>query len=339
MNIFITLDYELFFGEKSGTANRCILDPTNALLNILDKYDIKASFFVDAGYLFQLERQKKEYGQLEGEYKAICTQIRHLSDNGHGIELHVHPHWEDSYYDGSNWIIKTERYKLSDFTEDEVMGIVTKYTKVLREVSGKAPVVYRAGGWSAQPFEHIKKALEANGIFIDSTVYPQGYYDSSNQVFNFRNVPPLQDMYRFSGDLTQPDESGGFLELPISSIRVSPVFFWKFVMRKLRKSPHDKPFGDGYAVPSSKKEILRLLSKPSYTVVSVDGYKAKLMDRAFKYYKKNQKKEGSFVLIGHPKAFSTYSLEKLKEFIENTVEQNRYCTYSNIEFPNFPTKK
>ncbi|WP_222982687.1 hypothetical protein [Flagellimonas meishanensis] len=332
MDIFITLDYELFFGSLSGTLDNCIIKPTEALIKVADRHGIKFTCFVDVGYLAQLEGQKGKHAQLERDYEKICTQIRFLADKGHGIELHVHPHWEDSYFNGAKWIFDTKRYKLKDFADNEVMEIVTRYTQILQRISGKPPVAYRAGGWSAQPFEPIKKALEANKVFIDSTVYPQGFYDSQNQAFDFRKVRPFQDAYIFSDDLTEPDENGHFLELPISSIRVSPFFFWKFSLQKLGRAKQDKPFGDGLALSSSKKEILRLLTTWSYSVVSVDGYKASLIESAFKKYAKSSKDNRNFVLIGHPKAFSAYSLNKLERFIEKTVEQNRYSTYSDLDF-------
>ena len=44
MDIYLTLDYELFFGEQSGTPEHCIIKPTQDLLSILDPLDIKATF-------------------------------------------------------------------------------------------------------------------------------------------------------------------------------------------------------------------------------------------------------------------------------------------------------
>ena len=160
MKIYITLDYELFFGSKSGSVEKCIIEPTNDLLKIVDPYNVKFTCFVDAGYLIQLEKHKDIYPQLQNDYSKITKQISDLADNEHGIELHVHPHWEDSYYNGANWVFSKSRYKLSDFKEEEIEDIITRYNDILKRVSGKNPVTYRAGGWSAQPFGPIKKALK-----------------------------------------------------------------------------------------------------------------------------------------------------------------------------------
>ena len=56
MNCFITLDYELFLGEKTGTVDGCLVKPMDALLRVLDKYGIKANVMVDAAYLLRMKQ-------------------------------------------------------------------------------------------------------------------------------------------------------------------------------------------------------------------------------------------------------------------------------------------
>ncbi|MGK2860476.1 MAG: hypothetical protein ACSLE0_00965, partial [Chitinophagaceae bacterium] len=252
-----------------------------------------------------------------------------LADTGHGIELHVQPHWEDTFFDGKQWRMNTARYKLSDFQEPEVMEIVTRYTKVLQRISGKAPVAYRAGGWCAQPFPPIGRALKKNDIHIDSSVYPNGHYKSKNQAFDFREAPPYQTHYSFSTDPAQADTEGTFVEIPISSYRVSPFFFWNFALNRLTSSPEHKSMGDGNAVPISKKELLRYLTFPSNSVVSMDGFKADFLERSFRKYKEATANKGNFVIIGHPKAFTPFSLSIFKSFVHHHHKEHDFCTYAH----------
>lgn len=330
MNIYITLDYELFFGSQSGSAEKCIIEPTEALLDIVNPYNIKFVCFVDAGYLWALERFKEQYPQLNEDYQKVSGQIRRLAIEGHGIELHIHPHWEDTVFDGEKWIFDTSRYKLADFSKAEVLEIVTRYNNILKNVSGVVPVAYRAGGWSAQPFDHIREALMVNEVTVDSTVYSSGFYQSDKQVFDFRSVPLIPTEYKFSNDLTVPDSEGIFTEIPISSQKVSPFFFWQFALAKIQKKLKHKSYGDGGAIKMDKKQILRLMLMPSHTVVSVDGYKAKLIRKAYRKYVKLTNDSGNFVLIGHPKAFTPFSLGLLKQFISNTHNENEYKTFQKF---------
>jgi len=329
MNIYITLDYELFFGAKSGSVENCIIKPTEALLAIVNPYDIKFTCFVDVGYLVKLEEQKKEHPQLQEDYKKVTRQIKELSDNGHGIELHIHPHWEDSHFNGTDWVFDTSRYKLADFSSDEIKRIVTQYTETLTRISGKPPEAYRAGGWSAQPFAEIGKALLKNNITIDSTVFPKGYYNSPDQYYDFRTIEQYKTKYRFSESLVEENHNGKFKEIPISSYTVSPFFFWKFAYHKLKKQEKHRPFGDGAAMAKTKKDVFKLMLSSSNSVVSIDGYKASFLQKAYKLYQKHTKPEGNFVIIGHPKAFTPYSLEKLKLFIEKEHQNNTFVLYDN----------
>lgn len=327
MNIYITLDYELFFGTKSGTAENCIIKPTERLLQILDVYGVKATFFVDSGYLTSLERQKEEFEELSHDLKKIIGQIKALTDQGHAIGLHIHPHWEDSQFDGKAWVFDTKRYRLFDFNHAEANQIIEKHIAILERHSGIKPIAYRAGGWSAQPFDHIKDVLKKNGILIDSTVYPGGKYQSENQYFDFTGVPRYKTSYRFSDDLTVEDANGAFTEIPISSFEVSPMFYWNFASKKFLKQKKHLPFGDGQAIAMEKNNVVKLLTRSSISVVSMDGYKASLLKKALSKYKKNTADSGNFVIIGHPKAFTEYSLEKVNEFIKATHDAHTYKTF------------
>jgi hypothetical protein len=327
MKIYITLDYELFFGSHSGSVDNCIIKPTEALLKLVDPFDIKLNCFVDSGYLIALEKFKTQFPQLEEEYQKITQQIYFLSANNHGIELHIHPHWEDTNYDGENWVFNTNRYKLSDFSSLEVMEIATRYNEVLKRISGKSPVAYRAGGWSAQPFKHIKDALIRNNIKIDSTVYPGGHYFSANQVFDFRKVDKYKTYYKFSNDLTIEDKNGSFTEIPISSYKVPPSFYWQFAVTKFMKNEKHLAYGDGNAIKLSKKGLFKLLTTYSNSVVSIDGYKSSYLEKAFKDYKAHTNNKGNFVIIGHPKAFTPFSLRKVADFLSHTHKENSFQTF------------
>jgi len=327
MKIYITLDYELFFGSQSGGVDDCIINPTNELLKIVDPYNVKIVFFVDAGYINKLNVFKQQYPELEEDYKKITSQIRSLSENGHGIELHIHPHWENTVYDGEKWVFDTSQYKLQDFSKEEAYAIVIKYTTLLNSISGKKAIAYRAGGWSAQPFSHISEALKDAGIYIDSTTYPNGYHQSKHQAYDFRNITQYKTEYRFENDLTVEDSNGHFTEYPISSYRLSPVFFWRFALEKIKKNKKHISFGNGSAISKPKIEVIKLMTRFSNSVVSIDGYKSSYISKAFKKYIKNTDNTGHFVLIGHPKAFTPYSLEKTKKFIENTHQKHMYCIF------------
>lgn len=325
MTILFTLDHELYFGDYPGTVENCMIRPVEQLLHTTNAFAIPYTFFVDAGYLVKLKKFKREYPQLESEMEKLHKQLGMLVDNGHDIQLHIHPHWEDTWHDGKDWVMNTNRYKLSDFNKDQVESIVSQYKSTLEEISGQTTVAYRAGGWCIQPFSHIKNALSKQGITVDSTVFPNGFYHSANQYFDFRQCPQ-KNTWQFEDNPCQEKTNGSFLEVPIASKQLSQWFFWKLALTKLQKNEKHENFGDGRPVKSSKTELLRMMAFPSTSVVSMDGYKAAFMEKAFQKWKTHYGNNGYFVVIGHPKAMTPFSLNKVKEFIERHHKHHRFST-------------
>jgi hypothetical protein len=327
MNIYLSFDYEIYFGENPGTVNKCIIYPTNELIRIARKCNARFSFFVDCGFLIKLNKFRKIYPQLENDYVAVVAQLKDLSNAGHDVQLHIHPHWEDSYYDGERWIMDVRRYKLSDFDEAQIEDIVYRYKKELTDITGKEVFAFRAGGWCLQPFDKLKNAFVKHQITLDSTVFKNGFYQSENYHYDFRNAPE-KDHYCFENDPTQESKTGFFTELPIADIRNSPLFFWTLFLLG-RKNPYfHKPLGDGKAM-AAKGYRKRLLTSYSNNPVSVDGYNARLLEKALKQCIK--KKFDHFVIIGHPKALSRYSLQKIETFIDKNHVQHRFVTYTQFK--------
>lgn len=326
MNIYITLDYEIYFGENHGTVEKCILYPTSELIRIAEKHDVRFVFFVDCGFILKLDEFRQKFPQLEKDYEAVTEQIKYLSNTGHDVQLHIHPHWEDSYYNGERWIIDVRRYKLADFNETEIEEIVARYKKVLTDLTKKNVFAYRAGGWCLQPFSKLKDSFYKHGIRLDSSVFGNGFYESKEYAYDFRNAPDA-DIYRFEEDVTAEDPKGYFTEVPISPIRNSPLFFWKLFLLG-RKNPYlHKPLGDGRAMaaPGYRK---KLLTEFTNNPVSVDGYNSNLLQRALRrLIKKNRT---HMVVIGHPKALSRYSIGKIEEFVRRNKKEHRFTTFAEM---------
>lgn len=327
MQVHLTFDYELFFGTDSGSAEKCILEPTEFLLGLCEKYGVHMTFFVDAGYLYALQRQQEE-PVLAETLTRISRQLRRLIDLGCQIGLHIHPHWEQSFYADGKWNIRTDNaYKLSDFPDAEANDIVEKYNAVLREATGATPKVYRAGGWCIQPFSQISATLKKLGILVDSTVFPGGKFTSEHYSFDFSSVPLFSDAYRFNDNECIPDKKGDFLEIPIASWRYNPLFYWQlYGWGRMVPSQH-KMLGDGHflAQPGRKKSVLTSFTDNH---VSSDGYYAKLLHRQAKVYER--KNVAHFVVIGHPKSLTKYSMRKLEQFIATNKERYSFTVLPEL---------
>jgi hypothetical protein len=311
--ILLSLDYELFFGPQTGTVEHCLLRPTEALANVVQNHDVHLSLFVDALYLQRLSEESHRFPRLQRDLDAIHRQLVSFRQQGHDIQLHLHPHWLDSFFDGEQWQLDTTRYKLHDFSASEIVAMVGSAKKLLIDLIGDTVFAYRAGGWCLQPFATIAPALLAHNIWLDSTVFSGGVSDDKERWFDFTTAP-LKDYWRFSSDPNNEDCHGPFVEVPISAMRVPPLLFWRMIVTRkiLRQSVH-KSFGDGSSLAWGSGYYLQRLTSSTMSVASIDGLKAGQLGQAFRREQATGKQ--LFHAMGHPKALSRYSLERLERFL------------------------
>jgi hypothetical protein len=311
MKFILSLDYELFFGARHGTPQRCLIEPTQALLRITARAGAKLALFVDAGYLCKLAEHTLRDTAARREFDAVRQHLSSLSRAGHELQLHIHPHWEDTRRTAQGWQFDLRRYALHSFSGPQILDIVTRYTRALSEF-GK-PLAYRAGGWVIQPFAPLAPGLRANGIRIDSTVFPGGHTEDSTQALDFRRSPD-KDYWRFDTDPLAPASRGYFTEVPIASVRVTPFAYWTLAARKLAGGARHRPWGNGGSIPNGKRDLAKKLFACTASPVSIDGPKAGWLERAYREHKARGR--DCMVVMGHPKALTPYSLDCLDRFLK-----------------------
>lgn len=299
-----------------------MLEPTQELMRLCEGNDVKMTFFVDVGYLIQAEK----YSELSDELTEVKAQIGEMISKGHDVQLHIHPHWEKSTWDGK-WTFGTaEHYKLSDFSKEDAADIVRKYKSYLENLIGRKVNVFRAGGWCIQPFEHLEEAFKETGIQIDSTVIPGDFLETASYAVDFRESP-MKSKYRFQSDVLLEEENGDFLEYPIGNLRYSPLFYWRlYALGRLFPKQH-KMVGDGQFLSQGGRKK-RKLTQFTIGHVSSDGYYASKLDSALNKYENLQFED--LIVIGHPKGNTEYSIRKLKEFIEKHRNKHQFISFQQV---------
>ena len=220
-NIILSFDYELFFGIYSGTVQKTLIEPTNILLDSMEKNGMKGNFFVDVFMFWAFEELSDS--KIKSDLNLLKNQIYDIIRRGHRIELHLHPHWIDAKYKGEGkWDFSVyQHYSLTSFSEDEVTDYIVKGTDYLnqlaREVDSNYQIcAFRAGGWAVQPFEHLKRGFIYSNIQIDSSVASGAYGLNQYSFFDFTKAPK-NSCWRFHDDVCKPDDNGIFYEVPITS--------------------------------------------------------------------------------------------------------------------------
>ena len=321
MKIAITWDYELFFGERSGSVAQCMLEPTARLLKLASKYNIPFTFFPDAGCLIKFEEEAACHEELQ----RVKRQIQTWDSLGHETGLHIHPHWEKSVWKDVRWQHDLSRYKLSDFSPQETAEIIERYASYMNALLAQPMQSYRAGGWCAQPFTPMAEAMEKAGIRFDSSVFKGGKNTTEPYQYDYTHTPTASN-WKFLDDPAVLHPEGKFTELPIASMDYTPLFFWKlFVLGRLFPSRH-KPVGNGLPAKGggSKKD---LLTRSHHLCVSADGYFSTQLNRALR--KAQRANEPFMVVIGHPKALTPFGLKTLEAFIAQHHKHHEFVTLSS----------
>lgn len=322
MKVCLTWDYELYFGERTGTADSCMIRPTERLLSLAKDAQAHMTFFVDASYLLRLNELRETDPALQKDYQAISDQLQRMVLDGHAIGLHLHPHWIDCTWQNGAWKMEVTRYKWSDITAGERERHFQDAFGLLKDLTETTITSYRAGGWCIQPFQDFKSHFSEHGIAVDSSVFPGGKNDTAPYNYDFTNAPSL-DAWYFQEDVCSREKEG-FLELPIASARYSPLFFWQlYVLGRLFPGKH-KPIGRG--VPSggggSKWDFL---TRPHTLPVNADGYFARRLPSILHERKKGHPHT---VVIGHPKACTEYSLARLESLLLD--KEFSFCTLKEV---------
>lgn len=93
LKIRFTFDYEIHFGKNNESLDKILFEPTNQILDVLDKYNIKAIFFVDTlCYYKMMELNKNDFCE---KMKNQCID---MMKRGHDVQLHIHAHWLSSHF-------------------------------------------------------------------------------------------------------------------------------------------------------------------------------------------------------------------------------------------------
>lgn len=219
--IIISYDYELFFGDKSGTVEKTLIEPTDYILDSFRNTRLKANFFIDYLMIKKLKEIDDVYTRRDVE--SIEKQIQQMVKDGHRVELHIHSHWVNAKYLGEGlWDYSDfSHYSLSSFSENQIVEMFIEGCDILENIVQKVSpdykiVAFRAGGWAIQPFYLFRKAFEETGIRIDSSSAAGIYSDNSYSTFDFRNAPH-KTVYKFTNDVCKEETDGRFIEVSITS--------------------------------------------------------------------------------------------------------------------------
>ncbi len=223
--ISITVDYEIF-GNGLGDVRQHIVDPTERMAQICEKYNAPLSVFFEAEEYLAFERNRATLiSDLSYDpAKLIADQTIDLAKRGHDFQLHLHPEWYGTRYEKGVWQLDTSKRTVDSLFDNEeetnqfIAGRKAVIEDLLRQAGSEQSVcAYRAGAFCAQPSNRLLKALECNGFVFDTSLVKGMYRFDPHVSLDFRSAPANKRHWQVSEDVAVEDPNGPITEVPIYS--------------------------------------------------------------------------------------------------------------------------
>ncbi len=304
----------------------------------MEEYGIKAIFFIDTTYLLKLKEYSIKYDLCKRDLERIVLQIQQMIKQGCYVYPHIHPHWLDAEYlpHLNEWSLKNiSRYRFEQCdtaTQQKLFSESHLYlTEIIRKVNPTYVCdMYRAGGWSLQPFEMFEPLFRQYGYKYESSVLA-GFYSFSNaQHFDF-SEHPSKYIYRFSSDPCKEELNGLFTEFSNQCISISKKneLLNKFWQKIVKRFSRDYSFGRG--IGQSEKALYHVkpinakgirLGDSNYEYISIENMSAIKNS----LYKDFFNVHDYMMFVSHPKMVTNHNLYCFSRFMDSISNRHLFET-------------
>ena len=219
-----TLDYETWQplpeGKKINWENDIFI-PTEKLLDLAEKYQVKLSFFVELGEYYWCQKNLPQIAL------KMAKQWQEIIKRGHDVQIHLHPSWlpecgarHDAKTNVWFWDEKYQRIYEAPLDKEEILKrCKTDLERILKPLNPDyQAIVFRAGKYQIQPNKEIFEIFSKLGILADSSVWKGGY--SKEYQFDFREAYSNYQPYfasKYNINYLAPWGEAEILEIPILS--------------------------------------------------------------------------------------------------------------------------
>lgn len=170
MKVFLTFDVEIWCGAwtdldaRFPASYRRYIYGESAYgqyalpktLEILKQFNLHGTFFVEPLFAARFGRQ------------YLDTIVKMIRNDGHEIQLHLHPEWTDEIAPPLIRNSTKKRQHLSYYTKDEQARLIRAGLGLLKDAGANPISAFRAGSFAAN--RDTFSALEENDIIYDSSL-------------------------------------------------------------------------------------------------------------------------------------------------------------------------
>ncbi len=213
-------------GNGTGNPRTLQFEPMRELVKIFNNHGIRGSFNVEV-------MQQLTYRSLQGrfpELQAIADEwervVKESFQQGHDIQLHLHPQWSDARYNREgDWMLSGD-WSIINYRNDQIRAMLVagkQYLEsLLREIDPAYTCVsFRAGSWCAAPSDYLLPALSELGFVFDMSIVAGIRYDTPRVKLDYsRCEEPFLPYYPQMRDARQLSRSvQPIVCIPTNSLR------------------------------------------------------------------------------------------------------------------------
>ena len=176
-------DWELS-GNGSGDVRRLQFEPLRRLVNIYNRLGIRGSFNAEVMQQLTFRQHENEHAELKTWANEWDDIVRETFRQGHDIQLHIHPQWQNAQYIDGRWNL-TSDWSILNYSREAALQMLLRgkeyLEKLLREVdSSYRCVSFRSGAWCIAPSPHMLELLASLGIVFDMSIVAGVRFDTRN---------------------------------------------------------------------------------------------------------------------------------------------------------------
>jgi len=335
-NLYFTLDYEIH-GNGDGNPYELMVEPTNRLMTLLEKYGQKLTIMADVAEILCFKRYAAETGRDDYHVADIEEQLRDAIRRGHDVQLHIHSSYFKAVYNEHSFDQCIEEYNMAalpiERIDEMVLECVAYLEELLRPVKKDYKVwLFRAANWSMMPTENLYRVLVKHGITHDTSVY-KGGCQGGNVCYDYRAAYDNLFAYPASMlNINERDEKGQLMELPIyTEMRpfwdfVTPMRVFRMIRAKFHKHKHANEVKservEELANIANKEDRSKLTLRSFFRLSPLKMDFNQVNARGLKRMMKNVMRRSSekdhvdVILIGHSKTFIPYNEKTLEPFLK-----------------------
>lgn len=352
IKVLFTSDHEIH-GNGEGSPQELMVNPTKKILALFDQFGARLTIMADVAEILKYKEYFEKTGTDRFFYGEITEQLRNAVSTGHDVQLHIHSSYYKANYEDGKWKNNWAEYNLAELSFERQNELISEGKKFLEDIlkpvnNHYSCFVFRAANWSMLPTKNITKALAANEIKIDTSIFK---YGSRNSVVKFDYSSAFNETVPYpydEDDVRRRSAEGRILEFPIYCENrnlidfISLNRFYRVLQSRIHNFKDAEPLNNKVSSTShtkneKKKPFLERISKLYPLKADFNQCTGRQLINQLKRVERKYshlKVDIPFVIIGHSKLFNKVnelSLRTFLKYVYNNPDKYRFATFKDFD--------